>query len=486
MAERMESDSLGPVSVDAGRLWGAQTQRALQHFAISAECLPPEFLQALAKVKQACAQVNADLGVLDADVALAIIEAANEVVAGGHLAEFPLRVWQSGSGTQTNMNMNEVLAHLAGQRLTRPGGMPVPVHPNDHVNRSQSSNDIIPTALHVSCVQAVQRLLSALVRLRATIMAKARLYAEVIKVGRTHLQDAVPMTVEHEWTAFEAQLAMCSDAIERSLLPVLALPVGGTAVGTGLNAPPEFGERVCAVLTREVGWPFREADNKFAGIAGHDALVGLHGALRQLAVVLMKLANDLRWLGSGPRCGLGELELPANEPGSSIMPGKVNPSQCEMMMMVCTQVLANDVAVGLGGAQGNLQLNTFKPLIAHNLLQSLRLLTDASFSFEAHCVQGIRVNEAQLADNVARSLMTVTALVPQVGYDHAARIAQLAHREGLSLAEAAIRMGVAPEDVTRWTAADQLVPGWRARRSEPPGPVASGGTEPPEAERAGS
>jgi fumarate hydratase class II len=486
MSARTEWDSLGSVEVPADRLWGAQTQRALHHFAVSTECLPAEFLHALALVKQVCAQVNGELGVLAPTLAQAISDAADEVMQGHHPEQFPLRIWQSGSGTQTNMNMNEVLARLASHRLGEQAQDAPHVHPNDHVNRSQSSNDIIPTALQVSCVTAVQRLLPALVRLRAEIVAKARLYADLIKVGRTHLQDAVPMTVEQEWMAFEAQLALCSDAIERALLPVLALPVGGTAVGTGLNAPPTFGHLVCARLAAQVGWPFREADNKFAWIAAHDALVGLHGSLRQLAVVLMKLANDLRWLGSGPRCGLGELTLPANEPGSSIMPGKVNPSQCEMMMMVCTQVMGNDVTAGLCGAQGNLQLNTFKPLLAHTLLQSLRLLTDACMSFEAHCLQGARVDAQRTHGYVERSLMTVTALVPHVGYDHAARIAQLAYREGLTLSEAARAMGVDPEDVARWTKADQLVPGWRARRSEPPGPVSSGGTEPPTDDRAGS
>lgn len=422
--------------------WGPQTELARHHFAVSIEKMPEGLLRALTLLKRVCAQVNAESGALDHAVAVAIQQACNEVLSGQHDHAFPLMIWQSGSGTQTNMNMNEVLARLASLHLphNQPPGRRV--HPNDDVNRSQSTNDIFPSALQVAAAMAVTHdLLPALSKLRLAIQGIAEQGRGIEKVGRTHLQDAVTMPVEQEWLAFDAQLEHAARAIERAREPVLALPVGGTAVGSGVNAPPGFGRRVCQSMSHLLGLPFVEAENKFAAIAAHDALVGLHGALKQLAVALMKLANDIRWLGSGPRCGLGELILPANEPGSSIMPGKVNPTQCEMLAMVCVQVMANDVSMTWCGASGNLQLNTFKPLMAHTLLQSLRLLVDATQSFARFGLQGVRINEERLAWYRHRSLMGITALTPEIGYDRAARIARKASEEDLSLADAAVALG---------------------------------------------
>jgi len=462
MSTRTEWDSLGPVEVDEAHEWGAQTERALLHFRVSTERMPPELIEALAVVKQMAARVNAELGLLDSDVAQAIDQAAQQVRDGLHEGQFPLRVWQSGSGTQTNMNMNEVLARLA-TRLTGTGpaandGEPRRVHPNDHVNRGQSSNDIFPTAMHVASAVAVhQRLLPALAALRAEFLAKSGFYRDVIKIGRTHLQDAVPLTLGQELSGHEAQLGQADEALRQALGPVLELAVGGTAVGTGLNTHPEFGAMVAARLSQELGLPFVTAPNRFAALAAHDALVGLHGVLKRTAVALMKIANDLRWMASGPRSGLGEITLPSNEPGSSIMPGKVNPSQCEMMMMVCCQVMGNDAAVGFAGASGNLELNTFKPLIAHNVLQSVRLLADACTMFHEHCVRGLAANRERLAQLMEQSLMLVTALNPHIGYDRSAKIAQKAHAEGLTLREAAVAMGVEAEDFDRWVRPESMV-----------------------------
>ncbi|MFT3859522.1 MAG: class II fumarate hydratase [Aquabacterium sp.] len=458
MPTRLEHDAMGPIEVESGRLWGAQTQRAIAHFAISNETMPVELIQALAVVKQACAQVNEDLQALDSMRAQAIRLAAQEVMDGLHPDQFPLRVWQSGSGTQTNMNMNEVLSHLASARLREAGSDVTDVHPNDHVNHGQSSNDIIPTAMHVACaVQVHTRLLPALDVLRGTLKTKSTFYQHLIKIGRTHLQDAVPLTLGQELSGHEAQIGDAADAIRRAMGPVLALAVGGTAVGTGLNTDPDFGRRVAQQLETRLGLPFRPASNRFAAIAAHDALVGLHGSLRQTAVALMKLANDLRWLASGPRCGLGELILPANEPGSSIMPGKVNPSQCESMMMVCCQVMGHDAAVGFAGASGNLQLNTFKPLLAYNLLQSLRLLSDGCLSFHAHCVQGLSADETRIAHLLEHSLMLVTALSPHIGYDKAAEIAKKAHAEGSSLRQAALSLGYDEALFDQWVRPEHMV-----------------------------
>ena len=442
MPTRTETDSFGPIDVPAERLWGAQTQRSLQHFAISTEAMPPELIRALAQVKRACAQANADLGRLDRDVALAIIQAADEVIAGLHPDEFPLSVWQTGSGTQTNMNMNEVLANRASELLGAGRGQARSVHPNDVVNMGQSSNDIFPTAMHVAAaVQTASRLLPALVALRTTLQTRAEAFADIVKIGRTHLQDATPLTLGQEFSGYVAQLDLAHRAVDAALHPVHALAAGGTAVGTGLNTHPSFGARVAADLARQTGLPFVSADNKFAALAGHEPLLFLHGAFKTLAAALMKIANDVRWLASGPRSGLGEIRIPENQPGSSIMPGKVNPTQCEALTMACCQVFGNDVAVNFGGASGNFELNVFKPLLAHACLQSVRLLADGMASFEAHCARGIEPNRARIAELLDRSLMLVTALAPHIGYDKAAAIAKHAHRAGLTLKEAALASG---------------------------------------------
>ncbi len=456
---RTERDSLGAIEVPAERLWGAQTQRALEHFAISSERMPAEIVRALATVKAACARVNRDLGLLPADKAAAINAAAEEVLSGRHAQEFPLAVWQTGSGTQTNMNMNEVLANRASELLGGGRGEQRCVHPNDEVNLGQSSNDIFPTAMHLAAGLGLARaVLPALARLRATLAEKSAAFADIVKIGRTHLQDATPLTLGQEFSGYVAQLDH-ADAVIQAMLPSLyPLAVGGTAVGTGLNSHPEFGRRVAAELARDSGLPFVEAANKFAALAAHDGLVAAHGALKLLAVALSKIANDIRWLASGPRCGLGEITLPENEPGSSIMPGKINPTQCEALAMLCAQVMANDVAVGLGAAAGNFELNVHKPLIAHNFMQSVRLLADGMISFEAHCVRGIEADEARIAELLGRSLMLVTALAPHIGYDRAAEIAQRAHRDGSTLREAALALGyVVAADFDRWVQPAQML-----------------------------
>src|SRR5438105_2691117 len=458
MSTRVEKDSMGRIEVDADRLWGAQTQRSLEHFRISTERMPPEVIAALAAIKRAAAQVNLELGLLDERIARAIEAAASEVLEGRLAAEFPLVVWQTGSGTQTNMNMNEVLANRASELLGGPRGSDRLVHPNDHVNMGQSSNDVFPTAMHVSAALAVaRRLLPALAGLRAQLAVHAERHRDLVKIGRTHLQDATPPTLGQAFSGYEAQLGIAIDAITVALKPVCDLAQGGTAVGTGLNTHPEFGARVAARLAQDLGLPFASAPNKFAALAGHEPLVMLHGALKTAATALMKIANDLRLAASGPRCGLAELRLPENEPGSSIMPGKVNPTQCEALTMVCCQVIANDVAVALGASQGHFELNVFKPLIAHNVLQSIRLLADASTSFEAHCVRGLQADRQRIGELVANSLMLVTALAPHIGYDRSAKIAQKAHAEGLSLREAAIKMGVKEEDFDRWVRPESMV-----------------------------
>ncbi|HEX6707306.1 MAG TPA: class II fumarate hydratase [Albitalea sp.] len=458
MSKRIEVDSMGPIEVDADRLWGAQTQRSLEHFRISTERMPPELVTALAAIKRACAQVNRELGLLDPKLAQAIEGAADEVLAGRHDAEFPLAVWQTGSGTQSNMNMNEVLANLASQALGGGRGKERVVHPNDHVNMGQSSNDVFPTAMHVSAAVAVaRRLLPALSELRAELAAKAGTYRDLVKIGRTHLQDATPLTLGQEFSGYEAQLGQAIATVNAALPQVHELALGGTAVGTGLNTHPEFGARVAARLAESLGLPFVSAPNKFAALAGHEPLVALHGALKTTATALTKIANDLRLAASGPRSGIGELSLPENEPGSSIMPGKVNPTQCEALTMACCQVMGNDVALSLGAAQGHFELNTYKPLIAHNLLQSVRLLADASHGFDVYCVRGLEANRERIAQLVAGSLMLVTALAPHIGYDRAAKIAQKAHAEGSTLREAAVAMGVPADDFDRWVRPEQMV-----------------------------
>jgi fumarate hydratase class II len=456
---RIERDSFGDIAVPADRLWGAQTQRSLEHFAISTERLPPELIRALVLVKRAAAGVNASLSQLPPDKARAIEQAADEVLSGRHDAEFPLSVWQTGSGTQSNMNVNEVLANRASELLGGPRGVQRLVHANDEVNRSQSSNDVFPTAMHVAAAVAVHaHLLPALQRLRFTLAEKAQAFASIVKIGRTHLQDATPLTLGQEVSGWVAQLDAARSAIEASLAELYALAIGGTAVGTGLNAPAEFGARVAAEIAARTGLPFVCAGNKFAALAAHDALVRAHGQLKALAVALTKIANDVRWLASGPRAGIGELTLPENEPGSSIMPGKVNPTQSEAMLMACTQVLGNDVAVSIGGASGNFELNVCKPLIAHNFLQSARLLADAMAAFNEHCAMGIEPDLARIETLVGRSLMLVTALTPHIGYDRAAQIAKKAHREGTTLKEAALALGyVSAEEFDRWVDPGKMV-----------------------------
>jgi fumarate hydratase class II len=451
-ATRTERDTFGPIDVPADRLWGAQTQRSLRYFDISGERMPDELILALAAVKRACAVVNAGLGLLGKDKAAAIAAAADEVLAGRHPGEFPLRVWQTGSGTQSNMNMNEVLANRASELLGGARGEGRLVHPNDEVNLGQSSNDIFPTALHVAACNALQaRLLPALDALRARLAEKSAAFGDIVKIGRTHLQDATPLTLGQEFSGYVAQLEHAGAAIAATLPPLHALAVGGTAVGTGLNTHPEFGDRVAAELARGSGLPFTGAANKFAALAASDAVVSAHGALKTLAAALMKIANDIRWLASGPRSGLGELALPENEPGSSIMPGKVNPTQCEALAMICCQVFGNDVALTAGGAAGNFELNVFRPMVIHNFLQSARLLADGMASFEAHCVRGIEANRDRIAELTARSLMLVTALAPYIGYDRAAEIAKRAHADGSTLRQAALALGHVDEaDFDRW------------------------------------
>ncbi|MGR4867922.1 class II fumarate hydratase [Variovorax sp. LARHSF232] len=439
---RIERDTFGPIEVPAERLWGAQTQRSLQNFDISGERQPREIIKALAQVKRASAVVNHALGLQDEKKTQAIVAAADEVIAGGHADEFPLVVWQTGSGTQTNMNVNEVLANRASELLGGERGEGRLVHPNDDVNRSQSSNDVFPTAMHVAAVDAVtHKLLPAIAKLRATLAQKARDFDGIVKIGRTHLQDATPLTLGQEFSGYAAQLAH-GEAHVRAALPHLReLALGGTAVGTGLNAPKGYAVAVAAEISRVTGLEFVTAPNKFEAMASVDALVHAHGALKTLAASMTKIANDVRWLASGPRSGIGELSIPENEPGSSIMPGKVNPTQSEAVTMLAAQVFGNDVAINIGGASGNFELNVFRPMVAHNFLQSVRLLADGMVSFNDHCAVGIEPNRERIAELVSRSLMLVTALNTHIGYDKAAFIAKKAHKEGTSLREAAIASG---------------------------------------------
>ena len=455
---RTERDTFGEIAVPADRLWGAQTQRSLELFRISGERFPENFIRALAEVKRAAAVVNAELGWLDPQRAQAIIAAADEVIAGSHRDEFPLVVWQTGSGTQTNMNMNEVLANRASELLGGPRGMQRLIHPNDEVNRGQSSNDVIPTAMHVASVSAlIHDLVPSLEALRDTLATKSRAFAGIVKIGRTHLQDATPLTLGQEFSGYVAQLDRGISQVRASLPGIHELAIGGTAVGTGLNTHPDFGRRAAEELARRLRLPFVSAANKFEALATHDAMVFAHGALKSLAVALMKIANDVRWLASGPRSGLGELRLPENEPGSSIMPGKVNPTQCEALTMLCCQVMGNDVAINFGGASGNFELNVYKPLIAYDFLQSVRLLADGVASFTRHCADGIEADPARIDALVRNSLMLVTALAPHIGYDKAAQIAKQAHHEGTTLREAALALGyLSAEQFDAWVQPEQM------------------------------
>ncbi len=460
-ATRTETDSLGAVTVPADRYWGAQTQRSLLNFPIGDERMPLPVVRAFGLQKQAAALANRDLGMLEPRIADAVAAAAAEVAAGRLDDHFPLVVWQTGSGTQTNMNANEVIANRANEMLGAPLGAKSPVHPNDHVNRSQSSNDSFPAVMHIAALlEAEERLLPALERLHAALAVKAEAFAGLVKIGRTHLQDATPLTLGQEFAAWGAQVAAGAERVRGVRPRLLALAQGGTAVGTGLNAPAGFAARFCDRLVNLTGRPFRPADNAFEGIAAHDALVDLSGALNTLAASLTKIGNDIRLLGSGPRCGLGELILPANEPGSSIMPGKVNPTQAEALTMVCAQVMGNHVTVTVGGASGHLQLNAYKPVIVLNVLQSIRLLADATDSFTARCVEGIEPDRARVTELVNRSLMLVTALAPHIGYDKAAEIAKTAHAQGITLREAALTLGhVTAEDFDRWVRPDRMTGG---------------------------
>jgi fumarate hydratase class II len=459
MTTRTEHDSLGDIEVPAARLWGAQTQRSLEHFHISGERMPTEVVHALAQVKAVCAKVNGELGLLTEQKAHAIAAAAGEVMAGLHAEEFPLSVWQTGSGTQSHMNMNEVLANRASELLGGQRGHGRLIHPNDEVNLGQSSNDIFPTAMHVAAATEIaKRLLPSVTRLAHTLRDKSEAFQDIYKIGRTHLQDATPLTLGQEMSGYVAQLEHAASCIEQALTSIYPLAVGGTAVGTGLNTHPEFGERVAAALAQSTGLPFVSASNKFAALAAHDGLVAVHGALKVLAIALMKIANDIRWLASGPRCGLGEITLPENEPGSSIMPGKVNPTQSEAIAMLACQVMGNDVAISVGGASGNFELNVYKPLIAYNVMQSVRLLTDGMNSFDTHCARGIEPQRERIAELVHRSLMLVTALVPHIGYDRAAQIAKQAQHEGTTLKAAAIALGfVSAEDFDHWVKPENMI-----------------------------
>ena len=455
---RIEIDSLGPIKVPAERLWGAQTQRSLRYFQISDERIPLHLIRQLALVKRAAAYVNSDLGLLDRSKGDAIMSAADEVIAGTHDIEFPLSVWQTGSGTQTNMNMNEVLANRASELLGGERGVQRLVHPNDDVNQCQSTNDVFPTAMHVAAARSlIEHLLPSLEKLRRTLQSKQQEYAGILKIGRTHLQDATPLTFGQEFSGYVAQLEHGVRHIEAALPHIFELAIGGTAVGTGLNAHPEFGSRVVAQIVQLTQLAFVSAPNKFEAMASHDALVHGHGAIKTLATSLMKIANDIRWLASGPRAGLGELSLPANEPGSSIMPGKINPTQAEALTMACCQVLGNDVAINIGGALGNFELNAFKPMIIHNFLQSVRLIADAAGSFDEYCAKGITVNGAHVDRQMKNSLMLVTALTPFIGYDKAAQIAKHAHEHGTTLREAAITLGLTSKQVDQWLRPEAMI-----------------------------
>ena len=456
---RMEHDTFGEIAVPNARLWGAQTQRSLQNFRISSEKQSPELITALAVIKRAAAEVNQGLGVLDENKAKAIMQAADEIIDGKHPEEFPLAVWQTGSGTQTNMNLNEVIANRASELLGGERGEARKVHPNDDVNRGQSSNDVFPTAMHVAAAYAiVKHLLPALKTLRETLDGKAKAFADIVKIGRTHLQDATPLTLGQEFSGYVAQLDHGIRHVESALPHLYELAQGGTAVGTGLNAHPQFADKVAAAIGKLTGLPFVSAPNKFEVMAAADALVFAHGALKTVAASLNKIANDIRWLASGPRCGLGELSIPENEPGSSIMPGKVNPTQSEALTMLCAQVFGNDVAVNIGGASGNFELNVFRPMIAHNVLQSVRLLADGAHSFNDNCAVGIEPNRERVDTLLNESLMLVTALNPHIGYDKAAQIAKKAHKEGTTLKASALKLGyVTEEQFDEWVQPKDMV-----------------------------
>ncbi|HEX5876152.1 MAG TPA: class II fumarate hydratase [Pyrinomonadaceae bacterium] len=439
---RIETDTMGPVEVPSDRYWGAQTQRSLHHFNIGEDRMPREMIRAFGILKKACAHVNVDLGKLDPEKAQLIAQACDEVIEGKLDAHFPLRVWQTGSGTQTNMNANEVISNRAIEIAGGVVGTKIPIHPNDDVNMSQSSNDTFPTAMYIAAAEQLNKLIPRVKELHDAIDAKAQQFAGVVKIGRTHLQDATPLTVDQEMGGWASLVARDIDRMQAAMPGLLDLAVGGTAVGTGLNSHPEFGERAARKIAELTGLPFRSHPNKFAALSAHDELVFASGALKTLAGSLMKIANDVRWLASGPRCGLGELVLPENEPGSSIMPGKVNPTQSEAITMVAVQVFGNDLATSFGGAQGHFELNVFKPVMIHNFLHSVRLLHDSIHSFVEFCIEGIELNRAQIDEHLRNSLMLVTALNPHIGYDNAAKVAKNAHKQKISLRQSAIELGL--------------------------------------------
>jgi fumarate hydratase, class II len=455
---RKETDSMGEIEVAADKYWGAQTQRSLLHFNIGYDVMPREMIRAFGILKKACALVNQDLGKLSADKAKLIVRACDEVIEGRLDAHFPLRVWQTGSGTQTNMNANEVISNRAIEIAGGVMGTKKPIHPNDDVNMSQSSNDTFPAAMHIAAAEQMNRLIPAIQTIQDAIDAKAIEFKDVVKIGRTHLQDATPLTVGQEMSGWASLLERDIYRMKETLPGLYDLAIGGTAVGTGLNAHPEFGERAAKKIAELTGLPFKSHPNKFAALSAHDEIVFCSGALKTLAASLMKIANDIRWLASGPRCGLGELIIPENEPGSSIMPGKVNPTQSEAMTMVAVQVMGNDAAIGFAGSQGNFELNVFKPVMIHNLLHSIRLMHDASHGFVEYCIAGMTINREQIDENLRESLMLVTALNPHIGYDNSAKIAKNAHKKKISLRESAIELGllsgeefdewVKPEDMT--------------------------------------
>lgn len=443
---RTESDSMGTIEVPADKYWGAQTQRSVEHFAIGTNLMPIEVIHAFGILKKAAAMTNHELGLMNQDMLSLIVKAADEVIAGKLDQHFPLRVWQTGSGTQTNMNVNEVISNRAIEMANGVLGSKKPIHPNDHVNQSQSSNDTFPTAMHIAAVLAVvHQLIPAIQELRDGLAAKQKQFAHIVKTGRTHLQDAVPLTLGQEFSGYVAQLDAAIKNIQSTLPGLYELALGGTAVGTGLNTHPQFAVKAAAKIAELTHLPFVTAPNKFAALAAHDAFVFASGALKTLACALMKIANDIRWLGSGPRCGLGELVLPANEPGSSIMPGKVNPTQSEAMTMVCVQVMGNDAAIGFADSQGNFELNVFKPVIIHNFMHSVKLLSDSAHLFNKYCVNELEADERAISESVNNSLMLVTALAPRIGYDKAAEIAHKAWHEGTSLLAATLALGYLSE-----------------------------------------
>src|SRR5579872_1208695 len=456
---RTETDSMGAIEVASDRYWGAQTERSLLHFAIGHDRMPRSIIRAFGLLKKACAEVNRELGKLPADKATLIVQAADEVIEGKLDEHFPLRIWQTGSGTQTNMNANEVISNRAIQLAGGEMGSKKPIHPNDDVNMAQSSNDTFPTAMHIAAAEEINhRLIPSVKRLLEALRAKADFFDPIIKIGRTHLMDAVPLTLGQEFSGYVAQLEYDLRRIEAILPDIYELAIGGTAVGTGLNTYLHFAEKVAERIAKLTGLPFKSAPNKFAALAAHDALVFASGALKTLAASLMKIANDVRWMGSGPRCGLAELSLPENEPGSSIMPGKVNPTQSEAMTMVCIQVIGNDTAISVAGSQGNFELNVFKPIIIHNFLHSTMLLSDSAVLFAKYCVDGIEPNRPKIAETVSRSLMLVTALSPHIGYDKAAKVAKKAHADGSTLKEAAVALGyLSAEDFDRMVRPEKML-----------------------------